>query len=83
MNKISNKLSYYAATTDPLNNSIYSGYSRNKINMCSNSIVNFLQNNISLGLWSISHIDEGDKYAPNLQYLANNSWCHILPISNI
>ena len=83
MNKINNKLFCYADTADPLGNVICSSSSRNNINMCSNPILNFLQNNISLGLWNTSRVDDGDEYAPNFQDLAKNSWWHIWIISNI
>ena len=57
---------------EPLTNGPCIGFIRNNKNICSNPILIFGKNNISLGLCNTEHVDSGDKYAPNLQYAAKN-----------
>ena len=56
----------------PLINEIYSGSRVKYINICSNLIVAFGKDNISLGFYNTSHVDSGDEYATNMKKLDKN-----------
>ena len=64
---IINKVYYAVDSIYPLINGLCGGYRRNHINTCSEPIITFSKKNITLIFCNTSHIDGGDKYAPNLQ----------------